>query len=351
MYDYLIIGQGLAGTILAHTFLKHDKNIMVVNQTNENSSSKIAAGVYNPVTGMRMVKTWLADDLFDLVPTFYAEIEERLNEFFLVPRLIYKPFINIEQQNDLIAKSADKEFKKYLSIAENSLDTFYKPFVKNKLGACLLKQAGNLKISPMLDSFQKYLKKENRYIEDVINFDELILQDDFVEWKNIKAKKIIFCEGHQATENPYFDWLSFSLTKGEVLIVKIPDLPEEHMFNKGFFILPRGNHEFYVGSSYGREINLIPSENARRMLTEKLDNLLNVSYEVIEHSVGIRPTVKDRRPFLGLHPEFKQIGIFNGLGTKGVTLGPYFATHFYEHLECGKDLAKEVNILRNYSLV
>ena len=112
MYDYLIIGQGLAGTILSHTLLKNGKNVLVINQNEEKSSSNVAAGVYNPVTGMRMVKTWLADELFDFVPTFYGELERLLQEKFLVCGLIYKPFINVEQQNDLIAKSAENSFKK-----------------------------------------------------------------------------------------------------------------------------------------------------------------------------------------------------------------------------------------------
>ncbi|MCP4521038.1 MAG: FAD-binding oxidoreductase [Cytophagales bacterium] len=350
VYDYLIVGQGLAGTVLSHTLMKKGKKVMVINQNEEFSSSKVAAGVYNPVTGIRMVKTWLADDLFPFVPKFYGELENVLNTKFLIDRLIYKPFINIEQQNDLIAKSSDKHFKHFLSIAEEKTDEFYTPFVHNELGACHLHQAGNLKIPAMLDSYQNHLKEIDCYQEDVFQHEDLILTEEGVEWKNLKAKKIIFCDGHRATQNPYFDWLEFSLTKGEILLVKIPDFPEEDMVNKGFFILPRGNQEFFVGSSYERKIDMNPTEKARKMLTEKLDNLLKVDYEILEQRVGIRPTVRDRRPFLGLHPVHKQVGIFNGLGTKGVTLAPYFAEHFYEHLENGKELHKEVNILRYYSL-
>lgn len=350
MYDYLIIGQGIAGTVLSHTLLKNGKKVIVVNKNEENSSSKVAAGVYNPVTGMRMVKTWLADDLFDLVPKFYGEFEKLLNTNFLVERLIYKPFINVEQQNDLIAKSSDPHFKKFLSITNDQIDLFYQPLLQNNLGACHLHQAGNVKIPLMLDAYQEYLKKEKLYIEDSFQHNDLILKENYVEWKNIKSTKIIFCDGYRATQNPYFDWLSFSLTKGEILLVKIPNFPEEHMVNKGFFILPKGNHEFFVGSSYNHKVDLEPTKQARKMLTEKLDNLLKVDYEILEQRVGIRPTVTDRRPFLGLHPKFKQVGIFNGLGTKGVTLAPYFAQHLYDHLEYGKELNKEVNILRYYSL-
>ena len=54
----------------------------------------------------------------------------------------------------------------------------------------------------------------------------------------------------------------------------------------------------------------------------------------------------ERRPFVGLHPKFSNIGILNGMGTKGVMLAPYFSNHFIEHLLDGKALDKEVDVRR-----
>ncbi len=49
---------------------------------------------------------------------------------------------------------------------------------------------------------------------------------------------------------------------------------------------------------------------------------------------------------LGAHPENKNVVVFNGLGTKGVSLSPYFAHHLATWLEGNGDLSTEVNIYR-----
>ena len=60
----------------------------------------------------------------------------------------------------------------------------------------------------------------------------------------------------------------------------------------------------------------------------------------------IRPTVADKRPLLGLHPTLPQLAIFNGLGTKGASLGPYFAEQMTNFLLDKQDLEHEANISR-----
>jgi glycine/D-amino acid oxidase-like deaminating enzyme len=80
---------------------------------------------------------------------------------------------------------------------------------------------------------------------------------------------------------------------------------------------------------------------------KKAQNLIYLPIELINHAVGIRPTVKDRRPVLGLHPTLNSIAFFNGLGTKGVMLAPYFANEMVNLLENESyHLPKEVDLNR-----
>ena len=74
--------------------------------------------------------------------------------------------------------------------------------------------------------------------------------------------------------------------------------------------------------------------------------MLKVPYEIRDHKAAVRPTVKDRRPLLGVHPEFPNIFIFNGLGTKGASQGPYFANHMADFLTENTPLDPEVDIRR-----
>ena len=73
--DFLLIGQGLAGSALGYRLKKAGFKIKLLDQPDLNQSTKIAAGLYNPVTGRKMVKTWNADQLFPEIEPFYQELE------------------------------------------------------------------------------------------------------------------------------------------------------------------------------------------------------------------------------------------------------------------------------------
>ena len=90
--DYIIVGQGLAGSILALTLLQKGKSVMVIDDAKPNTASKIAAGLYNPVVFKRLVKSWLADDLLPYMDSFYPEMEKLLGVEFYFSKRILKPF-------------------------------------------------------------------------------------------------------------------------------------------------------------------------------------------------------------------------------------------------------------------
>ena len=75
--DILIVGQGLAGSLLALELEKRKKNVMIIDNNPSVSSSKVAAGLYNPITGSKMIKTWLADELFPNLSKYYQDLEKK----------------------------------------------------------------------------------------------------------------------------------------------------------------------------------------------------------------------------------------------------------------------------------
>jgi glycine/D-amino acid oxidase-like deaminating enzyme len=88
----------------------------------------------------------------------------------------------------------------------------------------------------------------------------------------------------------------------------------------------------------------------RQFLEEKMKERLKKNYEVLDQQAGVRPATDDRRPFVGVHPEHSNVAIFNGLGTKGVTLAPFFAAELADFLESGKEINPEANISRYFPL-
>jgi glycine/D-amino acid oxidase-like deaminating enzyme len=344
--DYLIVGQGIAGTVLAYTLIKKGCSVTVLSDEDENRASLVAAGLYNPVTGKRMAKTWKAAELFPFMESFYKEFEKEFNCTVLFPKPIYKPFSSVEEQNTWLSAHEGDAFVN----TELPKDK-YEHYLNTPFGGFETKHSGHLDVPQLISIFRDFLKKKNQFLEEKFDAKKLKTSESGIEYGAITARKIIFCEGMKATHNPLFSWLPFVPSKGEVLKVQIENFTEEVAFNKQVFIIPLGNDLFRVGSTYYWEFESNqPTEKGKAELAEKLTQMIKMPFQITDQKAGIRPSVKDRKPILGYHPENKSIGIFNGLGTKGVSLAPFFAEAFSELLLNNKQLDKEVNIERFYSL-
>ena len=218
------------------------------------------------------------------------------------------------------------------------------------MGASEVMQSGNLDTGIFLTSFRNYYNERELLLEERFDYKQMVISENSVTYKNIVAEKIIFCEGYKALENPYFSWLPFKLTKGEIITIKLNGnhvIPIDKVINKGVFILPLGNNTYKVGATYEwQDLSQLPTEKGKSDLIEKLQKVLKVPFEITDHQAGVRPTVSDRRPLIGLHPDHPSLAVFNGLGTKGVMLAPYFAKQFVNFLEHQLPLDKEANINR-----
>ena len=345
--NYILIGQGLAGSVLAMTLLKKGHSVIVIDDAPATTASRVAAGLYNPVVFKRLVKSWLADDLLPYMDEFYPEMEKQLGAEFYFSKRILKPFAE-EQEKALWLKKTTEPIGKYLNEAIYTEDL--NGIVYNPLGISEVMHAGNLDTVQFLNACKAHLLKKDAFMEEAFDATQLVLQENSVTYKGITADKLIFCEGYKAVNNPFFSWLPFKLTKGETLTIKLTHdhaIPFKIVLNKAVFILPIGNDLYKVGATYEwNDLSELTTEKGKSDLVEKLKKVLKVPFEVVNHQAGVRPTVSDRRPLIGLHPEHPQLGIFNGLGTKGVMLAPFFANQFSNFLETGFPLDKEVDIAR-----
>jgi glycine/D-amino acid oxidase-like deaminating enzyme len=346
-FDYLIVGQGLAGTVLAQTLLKNGKSFMVVEGEREHTSSKVSAGIFNPITGKRLVKTWLGEQIFPFLVQFYQSFESQLQSNFFHQIPIYLPFENQEKQNDFSSLDFDIENNFQLQFYHKNL---YPDFIKGDFGGIVIGTAGWVDVKKMMESFKTYLQQNHLYIDKTFNFSSAKSNENLWEWNGQKFKKIVFCEGVLAENNALWNWLEFRSVKGEILTVRFDKKPNfQHLINRGCWVLPLENDTFRVGSTYEfhyKDDKI--SEQGRKEIEEKMDSLLNIKHQVIHQVASIRPATIDRRPFLGEHPEIKNIFVFNGLGTKGVSIAPFFAQHLFEHIELGKSLMDEVDVLRSW---
>jgi len=348
-YDYLIVGQGIAGTSLAWHLHDEGKKVLLVNDSALPSSSKVAAGIFNPLTGKKLVKTWLADDLFPYAQKFYSRLEEKLDVKFLHQASIFRPFRSIEEQNSYLAQTSDPGISKYIqSVPEQQNRPGY---INAPFGGMEVIQAGWVDLPLLLDNSRDYFLDIGQYIESPFESRDLITYNDSVRWKDFSFNKVILCQGFNARDNSWFSWLPFTPVKGQVLEVEIDTSGSDQIVNQGIFILPVSGSHCRVGATYSWDpLDWEVTQAAAAELEGKFKPLVSVPYQIIGQLAGIRPSSHDRRPMLGIHPDNPRVGIFNGLGTKGVTLAPFFANQFTEYLEKEKELNDAVNIKRYFSL-
>lgn len=346
--DYIIVGQGLAGSVLVYTLIKEKKSVIVIDENNPNTSSKIAAGLCNPIVFKRLTKSWMVEETLPIAVGFYKEQEVLLENDFYTDLPIYKLFAQEQEKKNWQQKCNEPELFDWLSPETNF--PFDKTYFYNEFGASKTLQSGFLKTEKWLSHFQTYLKEKNLFLEEKFDYKLLKINNETVAYKNISATNIIFCEGYKTTQNPYFNWLPFKLTKGEVLTINFKNITLNAAINKGVFILPYNNN-YKLGATYDWDnLDENTTEKAKNELLEKAKKIIADEIIVVNHKAGIRPTVSDRKPIIGQHPEFKNVYIFNGLGTKGVMLAPYFAQQLAQFLLKNKLLPEEVNINRFYKL-
>ncbi len=349
MFDYCIVGQGLAGSILAQMLIEADKKVLVIQDDSVPSSSRVAAGIYNPVTGKNLVKTWLADELFSFLEKYYLSIEQKFNIKILNQTNIYRPFVNIEQQNHFLSQTANYSLENI--ITDNIDNNSYEKFIKNDLGGLKTLSAGWVNINIFLDAIRKFLIQKESYLSEKFDFSELKIEENGIQYKNLNIKKIIFCEGYHAAQNLLFSWVPFNPVKGEILNGKITEYDISEIVNQWIWILNQGDGNVRIGATYfWKNIDWQTTDEGKEFIIERLSKLLKVPFEITSQQAGIRPATIDRRPFAGNHPAHKNVYILNGMGTKGVSLTPYFADMLIRHLENDEKISPEVNIERFYAL-
>lgn len=347
MYDYIIVGQGISGTLLAHFLLQQQKKLLIIDAAHPQTASRIAAGLINPITGRHFVKTWMIDDLLPVVKTTYQELEELLG----IPILVEYPLVRIisdtKSHNDWLVRSGNPDLYPYVAPKPPKRD--YIPFLKEVQEVISFQQTGRVRMKALIEAYQPILKEKTTYEQAVFDYQQFSVLEEGVQYKNWKAQKIIFAEGYRAIENPYFNYMPFWPAKGDVLLVNIPNYPaSKELIKHGIFIIPLSTPDLYwVGSSYQRDYkSTLPEPAARQELEKRLKRVLKLPYEVVDHQVAIRPTVRDRRPFIGPHPEHSNLYLFNGMGAKGASLAPFWAKALVEHLELGQPLDKRVQLSR-----
>ena len=323
--DVIVVGQGIAGTLLAHDLIDARQSVVIIDVNLKASATSVAAGLINQVGMKRCILSHNAQQYFPKAIKRYRDIEQKLNTNFLEVKSILRLFANHEVKRDWYIKFSNTNMDRYISrfIEDNTY-----PFLNDNAGSAEVYPSAHIALSTFLNKSREYFKSECLVLEERFDFSQFDPNQGI--YKSLKSDRVIFCEGFRVKDNPYFKFLPLSPTKGEVMTIRIPSLERfNKIISKGVYIIPLGNHLYLVGATYNHsDLTDELTNEGQTFLMNKISDILSVEYEVISSVAGVRPTVKDRKTLVGLHPKYDKIGVFNGLGTRGALQGPSLSAEF-----------------------
>lgn len=342
--NYLIVGQGVSGSFLCWYLQQLGASVVVMDENKANSASRVAAGLINPVTGRRLVKSWMIDELMPFAWQAYTSIGAEL-QIDCIRQVSLKQFFNAPDMQEAFNKRL-KEEPEYLAAPDDGdwRQFFNYPFGWGNIRPCYIAD-----VKKLTAAFLQRLMHQQQLIEETFDPALLEIEEGFISYKHIHAQKIIFCDGAAGINNPWFNRLPYSLNKGEALILHIPQLPADHIYKFRQTLIPvdAAQQLFWFGSSYEWTYeDELPSEKFRAAAVAELDHFLKLPYTIVDHQAAVRPANVERRPFAGMHPMHPQLATLNGMGTKGCSLAPYFAKQLAEHLVRSTPLQADASINR-----
>ena len=330
--DYLIIGQGLAGSLLGYRLIQAGRRIVIIDPAKENAS-RIAGGLINPVTGMRFVKNPNAEVCLSHAKRLYQALESTFNTPFFLEKKLLRFFKNAEEKAAFNKRKSDPAYQPFFNHAtqdNTQLADFTCPF-----GAIEQRQTGHVLTARLLVQLQQFFISHNSYQKTQLHYSDLIVENDAIQWRNISAQNIIFCEGYHGAQNPWFSWLPFQPAKGEILTLQSTLALPKDMISYGSWLIPEPELTFKIGATFdAKDIDCRPTIAGKNSLIRALAeiNPRLGSAEVVAHRAQIRPCTRDKQPFIGRHPQHRRLFIFNGFGAKGCLEIPWYSLLFYKYL-------------------
>lgn len=341
--DCIIVGFGLAGMAFVKQLEDENKSFVVYEDASQ-TSSIVAGGVYNPVILKRFTPVWQGKTQLDLAIPFYKEIEEKLKNKYDHTFDTYRVFKSIEEQNNWFLASDKPLLAPYM---DDSIITKKYKGVVSESGFGRLYHTGRIDVKSLLNDYKKELEEKELIRYESFEYANVEFVGNTVSYKGIVAKHIIFCEGFGLHKNPFFNSLPMNEAKGELLTIHAPELAVDFLIKAAVFVLPLGDHYYKVGATFNwTDKTLDATEEGKKELVKKLETFITCPYTIVDQTAGIRPTVKDRRPLVGVHAKHPQLAILNGLGTRGVMIAPKVAKELYFHLTEGIPLDPESDIAR-----
>ena len=343
---WLVVGQGLAGTVMALTLAARGLQVHVADAGLPWAASPVAAGAFNPVTGKRMQLTWQADLLWPQLEAFYPAAEALLQArfFFALPNL--RPLLTAQEGEEAMRMAQAGPLAGWMTLTE-ALPWAPAEQLVAPHGALLVPRAGYVEVPVLCSAARAWLAAAGGFFQQMVLPADLATTEEGITWQGRSYAGVIWAEGAAGKANPLLAQLPLAPLKGEILLVEPQTSPTlaGAVLNRAAYLAPRPDGLMWAGSTYQHQYDVEgPTEAGRASILQRVGKFYLPELRVAKHLAGIRPSVRDRRPIVGALAGHLHQYVFTGLGTKGVSLAPWLAGVLADHLLQGQPLPDAVAV-------
>jgi len=347
--DLLIIGQGLAGTMVAWEAHWQGLQVTIIDPDPADSASKVAAGIVNPITSKRLSKSWDFDRLFPVAELFYQRTAKELGVAHY-RRLPILRCLDEEVSTNAWEKKREREdFRQLWTDDARANQPVDENFFRRPGIHFATASSGVLATEEFLQASRRFFSKHHQVVAEEVDIDSLTPGDTGVEYWGLSAKQAVLCQGWQGTSNRFFDWVPLRRARGEVAEFELPGCDEDRVVNRGKWLLPKGGGRFLAGSTYDwATTHSDPTDAGLEEIRCGLGKILaKPCPDILRHRAGVRPVIQGSRLLCGRHPGHPSIAFLNGLGSKGVLNAPLHAAALVSHLVHGTAIDDAVDLQGN----
>lgn len=326
--DVLILGQGLAGTLLAWELEQAGIGFSLVDPGPAGAATTAAAGIINPITGRRLVKSWRIETWRPAARETYRALEAGLGVPLWRDLRVRRRFADERERNTWREKHARGELAPYAGVADD--DGFW------------IEQAARVDLGALMAAARAKWLATGRLREETFSAVDL-------ERETARHALVIDCTGRMAAAGGTFAFVPWEFSKGEVLELAVDGLDPEVVLNCRHWLVSVGPGAAWVGATHepgARDAG--PTPAARAALEASARDLLGAAtpFAVTGQRAGVRVNLPDKRPIAGRHPQRPRLGLVNGLGAKGALWAPSLARQWVEHLKSAAPFDPAVDVAR-----
>jgi glycine/D-amino acid oxidase-like deaminating enzyme len=322
----LILGQGLAGSVLAWQLHWQSEAVILVNSPRIPRASAVAAGLMMPVSGKKFTLHPDFSSRLQQAESFYRRVENSLGTNICRKISIFRRFLT-QGERDFFLGERYESVKELVQLVPGT-DSGPTGF---------LMQGARLNVPVFLKRTEQFFREHHCYVDSDVNPEtDVVVGERQVEIRplNLTADRIVFCQGAAGQGNPWFPGVPDQPLRGEILTIQRTSGLEYDVSLGEFWLTPvhanediqdelSAGNRFLLGATYDRtNVTAGTTDAGRDELLSALPGLVDGPWEVLEHRSGIRAGTRRREVVAGFHSKHRHVGIVNGLGSYGSLLAP-----------------------------